>query len=70
MPTGAYSAANWSTATIVKYTYAGGTGVHDPGTGHEQWVFTMDGTYVEMFELADRCVSLPGIASSLEREQA
>jgi hypothetical protein len=52
---GAYSAANWSTASMVTYFFPGG--MPDEPIASEHWVFTTGETSVDMFDLADRCVA-------------
>jgi len=47
----------WSTASMVTYSYRPGTRELEPGSGQEQWVFTTEGTHVDMFDLADKCVA-------------
>lgn len=52
---GAYSAANWSTASVVTYYVPGGIPVEPVAI--EQWVFTTDAGAIDMFDLADSCVA-------------
>ena len=52
---GAYSAADWSTASMVTYYFPGG--IPDEPVANEQWVFTTRTENIDMFELADACLA-------------
>ena len=54
----ALSSPNWSTASMFTFSFPAGVAEIRPIPGeHEQWVFTTEGTSVDMFDLADRCVA-------------
>lgn len=55
-PKRAWSSSTWSTASVVTFSFPPGTAEAEPIPG-QQWVFTTDGTEIDMFDLADRCVA-------------
>jgi hypothetical protein len=57
-PKRVWSASNsdWTTASMATYSFPPGSGDR-PESISSQWVFTTDGTVVDMFDLADRCVA-------------
>jgi hypothetical protein len=55
-PKKAWASSTWSTASVTTFSFPPGTHEAGPIPG-VQWVFTVDGTEIDMFDLAGRCVA-------------